>query len=191
MSAARVAPRLTIGGNVSQSSSVGGSNNTGLVGNIIDNSGNNGIIQNVGQDKRRDPEAEPAPEPLPVVNVNPRLSIGGNDNVNNAIGLNNGTGNIIDNSGNTGDLHNSGQNNNGGLVVKAPRISIGGDKNQNNVIGVNNGQGNIIDNSGNSGTQWENFSITSMEVDFWGVKSSGCENSHVTEVKCSNIPQKS
>jgi hypothetical protein len=30
-----------------------------------------------------------------------------------------------------------------------------------------------------------------MEVDFWGVKSSGCENSHVTEVKYSNIPQKS
>jgi hypothetical protein len=26
-----------------------------------------------------------------------------------------------------------------------------------------------------------------MEVDFWGVKSSGCENSHATEVKCSNI----
>jgi hypothetical protein len=39
--------------------------------------------------------------------------------------------------------------------------------------------------------QWENFSITSMEVDFWEVKSSGCENSHATEVKCSNIPQKS
>jgi hypothetical protein len=34
------------------------------------------------------------------------------------------------------------------------------------------------------------FSITSMEVDFWGVKSSGGENSHATEVKCSNIPQK-
>jgi hypothetical protein len=30
-----------------------------------------------------------------------------------------------------------------------------------------------------------------MEVDFWGVKSSRCENSHATEVKCSNIPQKS
>jgi hypothetical protein len=30
-----------------------------------------------------------------------------------------------------------------------------------------------------------------MEVDFWGVKSSGCENSHATEVKCSNILQKS
>jgi hypothetical protein len=29
-----------------------------------------------------------------------------------------------------------------------------------------------------------------MEVDFWGVKSSGCENSHATEVKCTNIPQK-
>jgi hypothetical protein len=28
-----------------------------------------------------------------------------------------------------------------------------------------------------------------MEVDFWGVKISGCENSHATEVKCSNIPQ--
>jgi hypothetical protein len=39
--------------------------------------------------------------------------------------------------------------------------------------------------------QLENFSITSIEVDFWGVKSSGCENSHATEVKCSNIPQKS
>jgi hypothetical protein len=39
--------------------------------------------------------------------------------------------------------------------------------------------------------QWENISITSMEVDFWGVKSSGCENSHATEVKCSSIPQKS
>jgi hypothetical protein len=42
-----------------------------------------------------------------------------------------------------------------------------------------------------STTQWENISISSMEVYFWGVKSSGCENSHVTEVKCSNIPQKS
>jgi hypothetical protein len=30
-----------------------------------------------------------------------------------------------------------------------------------------------------------------MEVDFWGVKSSGCENLHATEVICSNIPQKS
>jgi hypothetical protein len=40
-------------------------------------------------------------------------------------------------------------------------------------------------------TQWEKISITSMEVDFWGVKRSGCENSHATEVKCSNIPQKS
>jgi hypothetical protein len=40
-------------------------------------------------------------------------------------------------------------------------------------------------------TQWENFSIISMEVDFWGLKISGCENSHATEVKCSNIPQKS
>jgi hypothetical protein len=30
-----------------------------------------------------------------------------------------------------------------------------------------------------------------MEVDFWGMKSSGCENSHATEVKCSNMPQKS
>jgi hypothetical protein len=30
-----------------------------------------------------------------------------------------------------------------------------------------------------------------MEVDFWGVKSSDCENSHATEVKCSYIPQKS
>jgi hypothetical protein len=40
-------------------------------------------------------------------------------------------------------------------------------------------------------TQWENISITSMEVDFWGVKSSGCEDSHATEVKCSNIPQRS
>jgi hypothetical protein len=29
-----------------------------------------------------------------------------------------------------------------------------------------------------------------MEVDFGGVKSNGCENSHATEVKCSNIPQK-
>jgi hypothetical protein len=33
--------------------------------------------------------------------------------------------------------------------------------------------------------QWENISITSMEVDFFGVKSSGCENSHATEVKSS------
>jgi hypothetical protein len=40
-------------------------------------------------------------------------------------------------------------------------------------------------------TQWKNISIASMEVDFWGVKSSGCENSHATEVKFSNIPQKS
>jgi hypothetical protein len=40
-------------------------------------------------------------------------------------------------------------------------------------------------------TQWENISNTSMEVDYWGVKSSGSENSHGTEVKCSNIPQKS
>jgi hypothetical protein len=39
-------------------------------------------------------------------------------------------------------------------------------------------------------SQWKNISITSMEVDFWGVKSSGCENLHATEVKCSNIPQK-
>jgi hypothetical protein len=38
--------------------------------------------------------------------------------------------------------------------------------------------------------QWKIIRITSMEVDFWGVKSSGCENSHATEVKCSNIPQK-
>jgi hypothetical protein len=30
-----------------------------------------------------------------------------------------------------------------------------------------------------------------MEVDFWGVKSSGCDNSLATELKCSNIPQKS
>jgi hypothetical protein len=30
-----------------------------------------------------------------------------------------------------------------------------------------------------------------MEVDFWGVKSRGCENSHATEVKCSNTLQKS
>jgi hypothetical protein len=30
-----------------------------------------------------------------------------------------------------------------------------------------------------------------MEVDFWGVQISGCENSLATEVKCSNIPQKS
>jgi hypothetical protein len=40
-------------------------------------------------------------------------------------------------------------------------------------------------------TQWKNISITSMEQDFWGVKSIGCENLHATEVKCSNIPQKS
>jgi hypothetical protein len=40
-------------------------------------------------------------------------------------------------------------------------------------------------------TQWNIISITSMEVNFWGVKSRGCENSHATtEVKCSNIPQK-
>jgi hypothetical protein len=36
----------------------------------------------------------------------------------------------------------------------------------------------------------ENYQHTSMEVDFWGVESSGCENSHSTEVKCSNIPPK-
>jgi hypothetical protein len=35
-----------------------------------------------------------------------------------------------------------------------------------------------------STAQWENISITSMEVDFWGVKNSGCENSHATEVIC-------
>jgi hypothetical protein len=39
-------------------------------------------------------------------------------------------------------------------------------------------------------TQWRNISITSMQVDFWGVKM-GCEISHATEVKCSNTPQKS
>jgi hypothetical protein len=33
--------------------------------------------------------------------------------------------------------------------------------------------------------------FTFMEVNFWGVKSSGCENSHATEVKCSYTPQKS
>jgi hypothetical protein len=33
--------------------------------------------------------------------------------------------------------------------------------------------------------------ISSIEVHFWGVKSSGCENSHAIEVKCSNIPLKS
>jgi hypothetical protein len=27
------------------------------------------------------------------------------------------------------------------------------------------------------------ISITSMEVDFWGVKSSGCENSHATDAQ--------
>jgi hypothetical protein len=32
-------------------------------------------------------------------------------------------------------------------------------------------------------TQWIIISITSMEVNFWGVKSRGCENSHATEVK--------
>jgi hypothetical protein len=40
-------------------------------------------------------------------------------------------------------------------------------------------------------TQWKNISITSMEVDFWEVKSNGCGNSYATEVICSNIPQKS
>jgi hypothetical protein len=40
-------------------------------------------------------------------------------------------------------------------------------------------------------TQWEIISITSIEVDFWGVKNSVCENSLAKEVKCSNIPQKS
>jgi hypothetical protein len=40
-----------------------------------------------------------------------------------------------------------------------------------------------------SSTQWENISIISMEDDFWGVKSSGCENSHGTEVKFSTSPQ--
>jgi hypothetical protein len=40
-------------------------------------------------------------------------------------------------------------------------------------------------------SQWENISITAMEVDFCGVKSSGFENSHATEVKCSTSPQKS
>jgi hypothetical protein len=39
--------------------------------------------------------------------------------------------------------------------------------------------------------QWKIIRITSMEVDFWVVKSRGCENSHATEVKCSNILQKS
>jgi hypothetical protein len=37
-------------------------------------------------------------------------------------------------------------------------------------------------------SQWKIISIPSMEVDFWGVKSIGCENSHATEVKFSNIP---
>jgi hypothetical protein len=32
-------------------------------------------------------------------------------------------------------------------------------------------------------TQWENISITLMEVDIWGVESSGCDNSHATEMK--------
>jgi hypothetical protein len=44
---------------------------------------------------------------------------------------------------------------------------------------------------GQVATQWKIIRITSMEVYFWGVKSSGRENSHATEVKCSNIPQKS
>jgi hypothetical protein len=39
-------------------------------------------------------------------------------------------------------------------------------------------------------TQWKIISITSMEVDFWEVKSSGGENSHATEVKCSDSSKK-
>jgi hypothetical protein len=39
--------------------------------------------------------------------------------------------------------------------------------------------------------QWENIGITSLEVDFWGVKSSDCENSHAPEVECSNNHKKS
>jgi hypothetical protein len=45
-------------------------------------------------------------------------------------------------------------------------------------------------------TKWKIIRITSMEVDFWGVKSSGCENSQATEVlthsseKLNFIPQK-
>jgi hypothetical protein len=41
-------------------------------------------------------------------------------------------------------------------------------------------------------SHWENISITSMEVEFWEVKSIGCKNSSIaTEVKSSNIPQES
>jgi hypothetical protein len=39
-------------------------------------------------------------------------------------------------------------------------------------------------------SQWKIISITFMDVDFWLVKCSGCENSHATEVKCSSISQK-
>jgi hypothetical protein len=42
-------------------------------------------------------------------------------------------------------------------------------------------------NDHQSKTHWKIISFTSMEVDFWGVKRS--DNSHATEVKCSNIPQ--
>jgi hypothetical protein len=34
------------------------------------------------------------------------------------------------------------------------------------------------------------ISITTMDVEFWGVKCSGSENSYATVVKCSNIRQK-
>jgi hypothetical protein len=37
--------------------------------------------------------------------------------------------------------------------------------------------------TGSSFTQWEHIIITSMEVDFWELKSSGCEKLHATEVK--------
>jgi hypothetical protein len=91
---------------VTQSSVISGSGgNAGVVGNIIDNSDNNGSISNTGVLR----SAQPRPSA--------RISIGGNGNSNNVIGANNGSGNIIDNSGNTGNLTNEGQNNNGGIVV--------------------------------------------------------------------------
>jgi hypothetical protein len=36
----------------------------------------------------------------------------------------------------------------------------------------------LLSNLAKDSSQWENISITSIEVDFWGVKSGGCENSH-------------
>jgi hypothetical protein len=49
--APNVLSRLVIGGNLNQGINVGGSNNTGPIGNIIDNSDNNGVIKNTDEDK--------------------------------------------------------------------------------------------------------------------------------------------